>query len=145
MEGDRSRSCRGCPRFVSARRSAAAASRPCGGRSRSRRASPWNVSARSRRSIHTWMRIVVVGATGNVGTSLLGALADETAVESVLGIARRAPKLQVPKVDWAEADIAQDDLVPLFRGADAVVHLAWAIQPSRDRNALWRVNVEGST
>jgi nucleoside-diphosphate-sugar epimerase len=91
------------------------------------------------------MRVVVVGATGNVGTSLLDALAAEPAVDSVLGVARRAPELEVPKVDWAQADVTRDDLIPLFRGADAVVHLAWAIQPSRDLNQLWRINVDGST
>ena len=90
------------------------------------------------------MRVVVVGATGNVGTSLLAALADEPAVDSVLGVARRAPALQVAKTEWHEADIAGDDLVPLFRGADAVVHLAWAIQPSRDLDLLSRINVHGS-
>jgi UDP-glucose 4-epimerase len=80
-----------------------------------------------------------------VGTSLLGALADDPAVESVLGLARRRPELQVPRTEWAEADIAEDDLVPLFRGADAIVHLAWLIQPSHDLGRLWRTNVEGST
>jgi nucleoside-diphosphate-sugar epimerase len=35
--------------------------------------------------------------------------------------------------------------VPHFRGADAVVHLAWLIQPSRDLSLLWRTNVDGST
>jgi nucleoside-diphosphate-sugar epimerase len=34
--------------------------------------------------------------------------------------------------------------VPHFRGADAVVHLAWLIQPARDLELLHRVNVEGS-
>ena len=91
------------------------------------------------------MRVVVVGATGNVGTSLLPALAGDTAVESILGVARRLPQLDLPKTEWARADIAGDDLVPLFRGADADVHLAWAIQPSRDLSQLWRINVEGST
>src|SRR5215208_2054015 len=90
------------------------------------------------------MRIVVVGATGNVGTSVLAALAEDDQVESVLGVARRRPELQVGKVEWAEADIASADLVPLFRGADAVVHLAWLIQPSRDLELLRRVNVDGS-
>lgn len=90
------------------------------------------------------MRVVVVGASGNVGTSLLAALADEPAVESVLGVARRTPTLEVPKTEWVEADIAKDDLVRLFRGASVVAHLAWAIQPSRDLNALWRTNVMGS-
>ena len=90
------------------------------------------------------MRVVVVGATGNVGTSLLGALARETRVDSVLGVARRLPDAEFAKVEWARADIAEDDLAPLFRGADAVVHLAWVIQPSHDAAFLRRVNIDGS-
>src|SRR3954465_11273789 len=90
------------------------------------------------------MRVVVVGATGNVGTSLVRALAGATEVDSILGIARRLPSLEVPRTEWATADIVDADLVPLFTGADAVVHLAWAIQPSRDLNELWRINVHGS-
>ena len=90
------------------------------------------------------MRVVVIGASGNTGTSLLPELAREPAVDSVLGVARRLPELDVPKTEWATADVAADDLVPLLRGADAVVHLAWAIQPSRDLEALRRVNVLGS-
>jgi nucleoside-diphosphate-sugar epimerase len=90
------------------------------------------------------MRIAVVGATGNVGTSVLRALADAPEVESILGIARRRPALEAPKVEWAAADVERDDLVRLFRGADAVVHLAWLIQPARDLAALRRTNVYGS-
>jgi nucleoside-diphosphate-sugar epimerase len=91
------------------------------------------------------MRVVVVGATGNVGTSLLSALAEDAAVDSILGLARRLPQVAYPKTAWVSADVTRDDLRRHFRGADAVVHLAWAIQPSRDRTALWRTNVEGST
>src|ERR687890_188014 len=90
------------------------------------------------------MRVVIVGATGNVGTSVLRSLESEERVESVLGLARRLPGLRMNKVEWAAADIARDDLVPHFRGADAVILLAWLIQPSRDLNKLWMVNVEGS-
>ena len=90
------------------------------------------------------MRVVVVGATGNVGTSVLRSLENEDRVESVLGVARRLPGLRMEKVEWAAADIVEDDLTPHFRGADAVVLLAWLIQPSRDLNKLWMVNVEGS-
>jgi UDP-glucose 4-epimerase len=90
------------------------------------------------------MRVVVVGATGNVGTSLVEALSQDPAVDSVLGLARRLPAWPLPKVEWAAADIASDNLVPHFRGADAVVQLAWAIQPARDRDRLWRINVHGS-
>jgi UDP-glucose 4-epimerase len=91
------------------------------------------------------VRVVVTGATGNVGTSVLRSFADEPAVDSVAGIARRRPQLELSKTEWVSADVASSDLVPLFRGADAVVHLAWLIQPSRDRDLLWRVNVDGST
>ena len=90
------------------------------------------------------MRVVVTGASGNVGTSVLRELADEPAVESVLGLCRRVPELRYPKVEWRAADVTATALAPLFRGADVVVHLAWLIQPGRDRNLTHRVNVFGS-
>jgi UDP-glucose 4-epimerase len=90
------------------------------------------------------MRLVVAGATGNLGTSLLQALEREESVESVLGLARRLPQLDFARTEWARADISKDDLVPLFRGADAVVHLAWLIQPSRDLATLRGTNVTGT-
>jgi nucleoside-diphosphate-sugar epimerase len=90
------------------------------------------------------MRVVVTGATGNVGTSVLYALGQDPAVDEIAGLARRRPELALPKTTWAGADVARDDLVPHFTGADAVVHLAWLIQPSRDRATTHRVNVDGS-
>src|SRR5688500_17385733 len=90
------------------------------------------------------MRIVVIGATGNVGTSVLAALARDERVESVLGLARRLPTLRFPRTEFARADVRRDDLVPHLRGADCVVHLVWLIQPSRDEVTLRRTNVEGS-
>jgi nucleoside-diphosphate-sugar epimerase len=89
------------------------------------------------------MRVVVVGATGNVGTSVVEALGNEPGV-SVLGVARRLPELDLPHVEWAQADVTSSDLVPIFRGADCVVHLAWLIQPSRDAETLRATNVHGS-
>jgi nucleoside-diphosphate-sugar epimerase len=90
------------------------------------------------------MRIAVTGASGNVGTSTLAALSADDRVDSILGIARRLPKLEIPKVEWASADVRSADLVRLFDGADAVVHLAWLIQPSRDEQETESVNVTGS-
>jgi UDP-glucose 4-epimerase len=89
------------------------------------------------------MRVVVVGATGNVGTSLVQALAAEPEVTSVLGLARRLPGWHPDGVEWAAADIASDDIAAHLRGADAVVHLAWLIQPTHDPVLTWRVNVLG--
>src|SRR5215203_5930167 len=90
------------------------------------------------------MRVVVTGASGNVGTSLLRALAGEAAVTSVLGLVRRPPEMGFAKTTWAAADVASDDLAGHFRGADVVVHLAWLIQPSHDPFAMWRTNVVGT-
>jgi UDP-glucose 4-epimerase len=91
------------------------------------------------------MHVVVVGATGNVGTSVLRALADDPDVESVLGLARRAPRIGFPKTQWGKVDVARStDLADRFAGANAVVHLAWLIQPGRDLETLHATNVEGS-
>jgi nucleoside-diphosphate-sugar epimerase len=89
------------------------------------------------------MRVVVTGVTGNVGSGVLRALVDDPAVGEIVGVARRAPTLIVPKVTWVSADVSTHDL-GFVAGADAVIHLAWLIQPQRDEELLRRVNVEGT-
>nr|WP_296068450.1 NAD-dependent epimerase/dehydratase family protein [uncultured Actinoplanes sp.] len=95
------------------------------------------------------MRVVIVGAAGNVGTALLRRLHDEPDV-SLAGIARRLPEPEgvYAGVDWHAIDIgdpsAAEPLAEVFDGADAVVHLGWQIQPSHDRRRLYRTNVLGS-
>jgi nucleoside-diphosphate-sugar epimerase len=90
------------------------------------------------------MRVVVTGATGNVGTSVLQALAADPEVEEIVGLARRLPRWKNPRTRWLRADVTTDDLGAAFAGADAVIHLAWLIQPARDSAQLERVNVVGS-
>lgn len=90
------------------------------------------------------MRVAVVGATGNVGTSVVRALARDPGVESIVGIARREPELSVAKTSWVRSDVRSPELVEQLRGSDAVVHLAWLIQPARKQALLRAVNVEGS-
>lgn len=90
------------------------------------------------------MRVVVTGASGNVGTSVLHSLAQDPGVDSILGLARRIPKRCFAKTEWAVADVARSDLGRYLRGADAVVHLAWLIQPARDERVTRAANVNGS-
>ena len=90
------------------------------------------------------VRVVVLGATGNVGTSVVAALAGDPRVASILGVARRLPQWSAPRTEWAQADIEHDDLVALFRGADVVIHLAWLIQPTHNPLITWRTNALGS-
>lgn len=91
------------------------------------------------------MRIIVTGATGNVGTSVLRKLRADPAIRQLVGVARRRPPTSPQKTSWLAADVARADLAPVFAGADAVVHLAWAWHPVRDEDARWATNVAGTT
>jgi UDP-glucose 4-epimerase len=91
------------------------------------------------------MRVVVTGATGNLGTSCLQLLAEDRRVSQIVALARRAPRMNFDKTQFVELDVSRDVLEDRIEGADAVVHLAWELRPSHDRAALWRNNVEGST
>ncbi len=89
-------------------------------------------------------RVAVTGATGNVGYAVLRNLAREDAIDHIVGLARRVPSWDAPKVRWQQADVSTTDLVPIFSGVDAVIHLAWLIQPSRRPRDLLATNVIGS-
>jgi UDP-glucose 4-epimerase len=90
------------------------------------------------------MRVVITGASGNVGTSLVERLSGEPEVDSILGLVRRPPEWLPDKTTWARVDVEKDDVSPHLRGADVVVHLAWLFQPTHDPLATWRTNVLGS-
>jgi UDP-glucose 4-epimerase len=106
------------------------------------------------------MRVVITGATGNVGTSLVEALAADPAITSIVGLSRRPVDRPVPAVDLRDgrepepwqpartelrvADVSRDRLDEHLDGADVVVHLAWLFHPTRDGNASWRNNVGGA-
>lgn len=90
------------------------------------------------------MRIVVTGATGNVGSRLLPQLLTCPSVTSVVGIARRLDPARDSQIDWRSADVAEQDLRPLLRGADVVIHLAWLLQPAHDPAEMARVNLGGT-
>ncbi len=111
------------------------------------------------------VRVVVVGATGNIGVALTRLLAASPQVRSVLGLARRVPDRPPPglgglggtpiadipnpaKVGYARLDItdeaAEPELAEVFAGADAVVHLAALFQPSHRPRTTWRTNCVGT-
>jgi nucleoside-diphosphate-sugar epimerase len=90
------------------------------------------------------MRVVITGATGNVGTSVVEALGTDDQVEEIVGLARRLPDWRPPKTTWVAGDVTTSDLAAHFRGADAIVHLAWMFQPTHDPVVTWRNNALGS-
>jgi len=96
------------------------------------------------------VKIVITGASGNVGAGVLRALAADDGDHRVVGICRRPPD-QVPpfdKVAWHACDLgeenARDVLDEVMTGADAVVHLAWMFQPIRQGQRLHRTNHKGT-
>lgn len=96
------------------------------------------------------MRVVVIGATGNIGISTVGALAEDARVASIVGVSRRGPGEAAGvvgggRVEWVTADVTDADLVPVVRGADVVIHLAWLFQPTHRPAVTWDANVIGSS
>ncbi|MBX7443975.1 MULTISPECIES: NAD-dependent epimerase/dehydratase family protein [unclassified Arthrobacter] len=101
------------------------------------------------------MRIAITGASGNAGTALLrnlqGQLSRKPGSLQLVGISRRLPDTSAPPydgVEWHTLDVGAEQDRPLLEralaGADAVVHLAWQIQPNRDLEQLHRTNVTGT-
>ena len=94
------------------------------------------------------MRIAITGASGNVGTALLRWLYG--AEHDIVAISRRRPPRQPPydRAEWHPIDIgepaARTEMEHAFAGADAVIHLAWLIQPTREREVMQRVNQAGT-
>jgi UDP-glucose 4-epimerase len=94
------------------------------------------------------MRIVVTGATGNLGTALLRAVAVTLPDAEVVAVARRAPEGERPvapqRTEWVGRDVRDDDLAPVLDAADALVHLSWAFHPTHDPEQTWRTNAIGT-
>lgn len=89
-------------------------------------------------------RAAIVGATGNLGTSVLAALREDPEFSAITALSRREPPALGGGVDWERTDICGDDLVDRFADADTVIHLAWLFQPTHDPVTTWRTNVLGS-
>ena len=96
-------------------------------------------------------RVVVTGATGNLGSALLRAVAASAPHWDVVGLARRLPDRSAAPYDraeWVALDLGDPGvgqrLTEVLAGADAVVHFAWALQPSRDPAPMTRTNLDGS-
>ncbi|WP_426244655.1 NAD-dependent epimerase/dehydratase family protein [Nocardioides sp. LHG3406-4] len=92
------------------------------------------------------MRVLVTGASGNIGSAVVRELS--AAEHEVLAVARRRPV--VPRttahstVEWRCVDVSRDDLDDLVAGVDAVVHLAWKMQPTHRPEETWATNAVGT-
>ncbi|NKQ56881.1 NAD-dependent epimerase/dehydratase family protein [Amycolatopsis sp. K13G38] len=88
------------------------------------------------------MRIVVTGATGNVGTALAKIWRGP-----VTGLARRVPPAAdvYSGIEWVPWDLSESaPPASVLADADAVVHLAWAINPSTADPPMESTNLGGT-
>lgn len=95
------------------------------------------------------MRIVITGASGNVGSALVRRLAEDGEHELV-GVVRRPPGGDdpLPAMEWVAVDLTDEADTPALHAAceaaDAVVHLAWGFQPSHREDHLRELGVGGT-
>jgi UDP-glucose 4-epimerase len=94
----------------------------------------------------TPLTVAVTGPTGDIGVAVMNALERSRRVKKIIGMARRPfdPAEQGwKKTEYRQGDVQDRDSVrELVKGADAVVHLAFAILTASD--ATQELNVEGS-
>ncbi|MFP5309831.1 MAG: NAD-dependent epimerase/dehydratase family protein [Actinomycetes bacterium] len=89
--------------------------------------------------------VAITGVGGLIGRRLVAALAEEPAIERVLGLDLHVPEgLTAPGLELEAADVRDPGIVERFTGVDVVVHLAFQLDPLRDEQAMWDVNVGGT-
>ena len=92
------------------------------------------------------LTVTVTGPTGDLGVAIVSALERSRRVKRVVGMARRPFEPDV--VGWKKTEYRQGDVQDpasvrdAVKGADVVVHLAFAILSASD--ATHSINVEGS-
>ena len=92
------------------------------------------------------LTVAVTGPTGDLGIAIVDALERSRAVKSIVGMARRPfdpAERGWMKTEYRQGDVTDDASVRgLVKGADVVVHLAFAILDASD--ATRELNIEGS-
>ena len=92
------------------------------------------------------LTVAVTGPTGDLGIAIVNALERSRVVKSIVGMARRP--FDPGERGWKKTEYRQGDVTDtksvreLVKGADVVVHLAFAILDASDRTR--ELNVEGS-
>src|SRR6266480_791811 len=92
------------------------------------------------------LTVAVTGPTGDLGIAIVDGLERARRVKRVVGMARRPfdpSGLGWKKTEYRQGDVTEESSVrDLVKGADVVVHLAFAILSAGD--ATRQLNVQGS-
>ena len=90
------------------------------------------------------LTVAVTGAAGYVGTRLVRSLCGDDRVGRVLGFDLQSPGFHSDKLVFDILDVRDKRLASRLRGVDALVHLAFVMDPIRDEPEMHDVNVGGS-
>jgi nucleoside-diphosphate-sugar epimerase len=86
------------------------------------------------------LKVAITGVGGSIGSRVARRLVDDPRVATVVGLDRQSTK--VKGAETHVADLESDDITGYLEGADVVVHLASAFDPSRDGLDSARVDAE---
>lgn len=92
-------------------------------------------------------RVLITGGAGFLGAHVARALLARAEVELVVAGDVRRPPHPIDGVVYEDCDVTRSDaLAPLLRrhGIDVVVHLAAIVNPGRDHDLEYRVDVDGA-
>jgi nucleoside-diphosphate-sugar epimerase len=94
------------------------------------------------------LTVAVTGPTGTFGFGLMPLLQAEPGIERIVGIARRPfdpAEHGWTKMEYRRGDVRDPEVLEeAFDGADVVVHLAFLITGTADRQTIREINVEGT-
>ncbi|MFF2106774.1 NAD-dependent epimerase/dehydratase family protein [Rhodococcus koreensis] len=90
------------------------------------------------------MKVAVTGATSDFGAAILPVLLDDPDIDTVIGLGRRELPIEHPKLEFVRMDIRDPGIEEVFRGCEAVVHLAFVVEEIRDKAATHDINLRGS-
>lgn len=94
------------------------------------------------------MRYVVTGGSGYIGSRLVALLAENDETEQIVICDLHPPRAKRPKIDFQPLDVRDAgrcrEILERER-PDAVVHLAFILNPMRDERTMYDVDVNGTS
>lgn len=88
--------------------------------------------------------VAVTGISGYLGQRLLELLDADASVERVVGIDLDEPEFVSPKLEFHQMDVRDARLGKVLPGVEALVHLAFVLNPMRDEERMRAINVDGT-
>jgi UDP-glucose 4-epimerase len=94
------------------------------------------------------VRYLMTGGSGYIGSRLVERLAQRESTESILICDVRPPRVFRPKVEFRQLDVRDAarvrETVAALRPEDALIHLAFILNPMHDEAAMYDIDVGGT-